>query len=303
MTTFISYSRVNSDFAVRLAKDLKKAGLDIWFDQLDIPTGARWDDEIEKALDKSETFLIILSSESIQSQNVKDEIGYAVDAGKHILPVVLENCNVPFRLRRFQYVDFTNRPYENSLAEIKHLIPHELSQTPIVEKKPEKHKPRLTLGSIASLGIIMVCIVLVAIASYLFALKKSAPTSNLNNTMVGAKTTQPSNKPSQEVPTPIITSTVFNCPKAPNIQVKVGDKAIVMRATTRLRSKPQVSDDNIIFLLAEGDELEIIDGPICSPRPDRKDYYVFWKVTVPSRSLEGWVAEGDSDNYYVKPYQ
>ena len=122
MTTFISYSRVHSDFALHLAKDLKAAGLDIWLDQLDIPTGARWDDEIQKALDQSGIFLIILSPESIQSQNVKDELGYAIDAGKHILPVVIEPCNVPFRLRRFQYVDFTNKSYPDSLAEIQHLL-------------------------------------------------------------------------------------------------------------------------------------------------------------------------------------
>jgi len=57
MTTFISYSRDNSDFAVRLARDLRAAGFDIWLDQLDIRTGARWDDEVEKALVNSTTFL------------------------------------------------------------------------------------------------------------------------------------------------------------------------------------------------------------------------------------------------------
>jgi sulfatase modifying factor 1 len=122
VATFISYSRVNSDFALHLAKDLKAAGLDVWLDQLDIPTGARWDDEIQKALDQSAIFLIVLSPESIQSQNVKDEIGYAIDSGKHILPVVIKPCNIPFRLRRFQYVDFTNKSYNDSLAEIKHLL-------------------------------------------------------------------------------------------------------------------------------------------------------------------------------------
>ncbi len=122
MSTFISYSRVNSDFAVRLAQDLKSAGFDVWLDQLDIPTGARWDDAIEKALETSVIFLIVLSPQSIQSQNVKDEIGYAIDAGKQILPVVIEDCKVPFRLRRFQYVDFTGRPYEESLVKIKYLL-------------------------------------------------------------------------------------------------------------------------------------------------------------------------------------
>ena len=119
MATFISYSRANSDFAVRLAKDLKEAGHDIWLDQLDIPTGARWDDELEKALNNCTTFLIILSPESIESQNVKDEIGFAIDEGKHILPVMIKECEVPFRLRRFQYVDFTKDDYDERIQRIR----------------------------------------------------------------------------------------------------------------------------------------------------------------------------------------
>lgn len=122
MSAFISYSRTNSSFAVRLAKDLKSAGYDIWLDQLDIPTGARWDDEIEIALEACTTFMIVLSPESIQSQNVKDEIGFAIDSGKDVLPVRIKSGDIPLRLRRFQYVDFTNRPYEESLKKIKSLL-------------------------------------------------------------------------------------------------------------------------------------------------------------------------------------
>jgi TIR domain len=122
MTTFISYSRANSDFAVRIAKDLKAAGHDIWLDQLNIPTGSRWDDEIEKALHSCSTFLLILSPDAIQSQNVKDEIGYAIDSFKHILPVIIKPCDIPFRLRRFQFVNFTDKPYAVNLAEIKGLL-------------------------------------------------------------------------------------------------------------------------------------------------------------------------------------
>src|SRR5512138_2944121 len=123
VSTFISYSRTNSAFAVKLAKDLKAAGYDVWLDQLDIPTGTRWDDQIETALETCTTFMIILSPESMQSQNVKDEIGYAIDAGKNILPVKIKSADIPLRLRRFQYVDFTHRPYEESLKEIKSILP------------------------------------------------------------------------------------------------------------------------------------------------------------------------------------
>ena len=122
MTTFISYSRDNSAFVMRLAKDLKAAGFNVWLDQLDIPKGARWDDEIESAVEKSTTFMVILAPESIESQNVKDELSYAIDTGKHILPVIIKPCKIPLRLRRFQHVDFTDKPYKESLADIKRLL-------------------------------------------------------------------------------------------------------------------------------------------------------------------------------------
>ncbi|HEY3476475.1 MAG TPA: SUMF1/EgtB/PvdO family nonheme iron enzyme [Anaerolineales bacterium] len=122
MSTFISYSRADGPFAIRLAKDLKSAGYDVWLDQLDIPTGARWDDEIESALEACTTFMIVLSPQSLQSQNVKDEIGYAIDSGKDILPVKIKSGDIPFRLRRFQYVDFSQQSYQDSLKEIKSIL-------------------------------------------------------------------------------------------------------------------------------------------------------------------------------------
>jgi hypothetical protein len=120
--TFISYSRINKEFALKLALELKSAGLDIWLDQLDIPIGEQWDDAIEKALEDCEIFMVILTPASSMSDNVKDEIGYAIDSGKRILPILLENAKVPLRLRRLQYVDFTTKSYEEGVESAKQLI-------------------------------------------------------------------------------------------------------------------------------------------------------------------------------------
>lgn len=120
--TFISYSRLNKEFALKLARELKAAGFPIWLDQLDIPTGARWDDEIEKALRECGIFMVILTPASIASENTKDEIGYAIDHGKRILPVLLEDCEIPLRLRRFQYVDFTKMNYTEGVRSAKELL-------------------------------------------------------------------------------------------------------------------------------------------------------------------------------------
>lgn len=122
LRTFISYSRVNKQFAIRLASELKAGGFSIWLDQFDIPTGKRWDDEIEKALRECEIFLIIMTPASTASENAKDEIGYAIDHGKRIMPVLLEDCEIPLRLRRLQYVDFTRKNFDDGISSAKELL-------------------------------------------------------------------------------------------------------------------------------------------------------------------------------------
>jgi hypothetical protein len=146
--TFISYPRINTDFALKLALDLREAGFQIWLDQLDIPTGVRWDDEIEKALNDCEIFMVVLTPAAINSNNVKDEIGYAIDNHKHIFPVLLEPCNIPLRLRRFQYVDFSALDHESGVEKAKKILTS-LIKEPTVPRIPtndphlEKPEPEL----------------------------------------------------------------------------------------------------------------------------------------------------------------
>ena len=108
---FISYSRHDVDFALRLGKDLKAKGLNIWLDKLDIKPGEIWDNAIEKAMKTSGKVLIVLSPSSVSSPNVMDELSYAFDEGKSIIPVLHIECERPFRLRRRQFCDFT-KDYE-----------------------------------------------------------------------------------------------------------------------------------------------------------------------------------------------
>lgn len=105
--TFLCYSRSDSTFALKLAGDLRKAGYNIWIDQLDISPGDRWAKEVQKALHDCPCFLVLLSAKSVDSDNVNDEIDYAVDKKKRILPLLLEQCEVPLRIRSLQYIDFT----------------------------------------------------------------------------------------------------------------------------------------------------------------------------------------------------
>jgi hypothetical protein len=112
---FFSYSRADSNFTLQLATKLAEAGENIWLDQFDIEAGEKWDNEIQKALEMASTLVVILSSSSVKSDNVMDEVSYAIGKGKKVIPVLIEECEIPFRLRRFQYANFI-KSYHDGLS-------------------------------------------------------------------------------------------------------------------------------------------------------------------------------------------
>jgi TIR domain. len=127
---FFSYARANSDFVLNLAKDLRAAGVDLWLDQLDIAPGERWDVAIQAALERATTLLIILSPESVASQNVMDEMSFALDKNKRVLPVLHRICEVPFRWRRLQHIDFT-ADYATGLARLLDVLLRDAASAPV----------------------------------------------------------------------------------------------------------------------------------------------------------------------------
>ena len=104
---FVSYARSDSQFVLKLARDLRDAGANSWVDRFDIPVGASWDRSVQAALNACPAFLVILSPSAVDSENVMDEVSFARDKKKKIVPVLYQNCEIPLRLTRFQYIDFT----------------------------------------------------------------------------------------------------------------------------------------------------------------------------------------------------
>ena len=104
--TFFSYSREDAEFALQLAGDLKSAGEAVWIDQLDINPGLRWDRAVEDALRNCPRMIVILSPASVNSINVLDEVSFALESRKTVLPILYRDCEIPFRLRRVQRLDF-----------------------------------------------------------------------------------------------------------------------------------------------------------------------------------------------------
>lgn len=114
---FISYSRRDADFAEKLAKDLRARGVGVWFDRLDIPPGANWDDEIEAALRVSDTMVVVLSPDSVESKNVRDEVSFALADSDRIVPVMCRECSPPLRVARLQWIDL-EKNYAEGLEQL-----------------------------------------------------------------------------------------------------------------------------------------------------------------------------------------
>lgn len=103
---FISYSRRDSDYVYLLARELRRIGLDIWIDR-NIDPGSNWDNSIEQALKDSAKMLLIVSPDSMRSENVHDEWSYFLEEGKAVFPFIYKECEMSFRLRRRQYITGT----------------------------------------------------------------------------------------------------------------------------------------------------------------------------------------------------
>lgn len=78
----------------------------------DIRGGQAWDDAIPELIEVASAFVVVLTPASAASPNVKDEISWALDLGKHVVPVMLQPCKRPLRILRHQYVPAHNQPHD-----------------------------------------------------------------------------------------------------------------------------------------------------------------------------------------------
>jgi hypothetical protein len=110
---FISYAREDSDEVEQLYTRLFYAGFNPWMDKKDILPGERWEHSIEKAIKSSDFVLVFLSNKSVNKRGfLQREIREALDLWKekleddiYLIPVRLEDCEVPGILSEFQWVN------------------------------------------------------------------------------------------------------------------------------------------------------------------------------------------------------
>jgi predicted chitinase len=85
---FISYSRKDKDFVSTLYAAFERSQKNIWVDWNNIPLTSDWWAEIEKGIEAADTFVFVISPDSIASEVCTKEIDHAVLHNKRLFPIV-----------------------------------------------------------------------------------------------------------------------------------------------------------------------------------------------------------------------
>ena len=126
-TVFISYSHADSQFVDQLADKLKAGGVGVWIDKWKIKVGDSITGKINEGIGDSDFLIVVLSNASVNSKWVREELNAAtirnVEEEKHafILPILLEDCEIPTLFQHRKYANFKDDP-KQALQELLEVI-------------------------------------------------------------------------------------------------------------------------------------------------------------------------------------
>ncbi|HEV2991764.1 MAG TPA: toll/interleukin-1 receptor domain-containing protein [Candidatus Angelobacter sp.] len=113
MDVFLCHSSADKPVVRNLWEKLKADGFAPWLDEKELLPGQQWELAIRKAIDCAGAILVCLSSGSINKEGfLQREIGLVIDKASEkpedtifLIPVRLEDCTVPLRLKEFHWVN------------------------------------------------------------------------------------------------------------------------------------------------------------------------------------------------------
>ena len=124
---FLCYTDADNVIAKELHLQLIEDGIESWFSEENLLPGQEWGVEIPKAIRNSDVVIVLLSNHSITKEGyIQKELGIALDIAKEkpegsifIIPVRLEECEVPQSLTKWQWVDwFEDNNYKKLVSSL-----------------------------------------------------------------------------------------------------------------------------------------------------------------------------------------
>ena len=97
---FISHVEEDTDLALETARGLEAAGYETWCYERDGYPGPDYLDQVDRAIRESQAVLVVISPDSLGSQQVEDEVKWAREQQKHFVPVLKGISWTEFQSRR-----------------------------------------------------------------------------------------------------------------------------------------------------------------------------------------------------------
>ena len=153
---FLCYSVDDKSAVRKLYRRLRRDGFSPWLDEKNLLAGQDWGLEISKAVRASDVIIICLSRTSVTKRGyVQKEIKFALDvADEHpegaifIVPLKLEDCDVPVRLSRWHWVNLFEK---NGYKQLLHMLTRLLAKTAEQETtKPADDPSSLVISPVSN---------------------------------------------------------------------------------------------------------------------------------------------------------
>src|SRR5262245_54675026 len=119
---FISYSSKDKPIARDLHRLLSEVGVDVWFDEVALVPGTRWDTALRDAIEGSKSVLMLVGKQPAgqwQTDELRTVLNRALSDDRfRVIPVLLPGStleNLPPALRAYQPIDLRTAPDEESM--------------------------------------------------------------------------------------------------------------------------------------------------------------------------------------------
>jgi hypothetical protein len=143
---FLSYARADAERVKPIYQRLSGFGFKPWMDSEDILPGEDWKATLLKAIREAPFFVACLSKNSVNRRGaIQEEIREALDVWRqkldsdiYLIPLRLEECEVPQALRKFQWLDLFE---ENGFDRLKKAIKAGMERLGIIQPIRLRSRP------------------------------------------------------------------------------------------------------------------------------------------------------------------
>ena len=153
LKVFLCHASTDKPKVRDLYRYLRKRGIQPWFDEEHLVGGQDWQVEIPKALATSDAIIICLTKNSVDKEGyIQKEIKFALDKALEmpegrifLIPVKFEECEVPFALSRYQWVDLTIEAGYSKMMKALKFRASQLERTTVEISKKTVEEEKLVL--------------------------------------------------------------------------------------------------------------------------------------------------------------